>query len=112
MLKENPVVPRPEDTRLRRWFSDDAMDLILWYDKERKLEGFQLQYDKQTGDHSVTWKRVDLGAGRYRSVLVSDGPMDKKRVAVLFQRAGAEIDEPTYRFVLGRLMPREGSSSS
>lgn len=107
MLRENRVVRRSEEEKLRRWFSDEEMDLILWYDEKRKLEGFQLQYDKKTGEHSVTWKRIDLGNGRYKSVLVSDGPMDKKRVAILFQRAGVEIDKSTFRFVLGRLTAGE-----
>jgi hypothetical protein len=44
----------------RRWISDDYFDLIVWYDPDGAIHGFQLCYDKAREERALTWMR-DLG---------------------------------------------------
>ena len=43
----------------RRWFRDDNLDLIVWYDDSSEISGFQLCYDKYDRERAITWKRGD-----------------------------------------------------
>ena len=46
MLTEFKGVRQREEEGIRRWFFDDYFDLIIWYDNNHQIEGFQLCYDK------------------------------------------------------------------
>jgi hypothetical protein len=39
----------------RRWFSDPAIDLYVWYDHNKKIVEFQISYDKDTTDKILSW---------------------------------------------------------
>ncbi|MFO0613364.1 MAG: hypothetical protein U0414_12285 [Polyangiaceae bacterium] len=41
----------------RRWFRDGAWDLIVWYDADRAIRGFQLCHDLAGVEHAATWHR-------------------------------------------------------
>src|SRR5438105_15406914 len=54
MLSSSPLKPT-EDGRTRRWFFDEYFDLIVWYDWDLTIRGFQLCYDKPGHERALTW---------------------------------------------------------
>ena len=46
VLIELKGVQQIADERRRRWFSSTDMDLIVWYDEDDSIAGFELYYDK------------------------------------------------------------------
>jgi len=54
MLKEIKKTRQIPGERPRRWFTSISMDLIVWY-KDLKADGFELCYDKELQEKSVTW---------------------------------------------------------
>ena len=81
----------------RRWFSSQNSDLVVWYDKNNKLVGFQLCYDKVGDEKSYTWKYgsssehagVDTGECvgmniKQTPVLVPDGAPDYRYIKEVF----------------------------
>ena len=99
----------------RRWFRDDDLDLIVWYDASDEISGFQLCYDTITRERALTWTRggsyqhnaVDQGgsAGHMKMtpVLVADGTFDKKRIVDLFVSRSRRIELPLATFVKQKL---------
>ncbi len=57
MLKEVESARQEDPLRHRRWFADDFFDLIVWYDPDGRLDGFQLCYNKSFDEHAFTWRR-------------------------------------------------------
>ena len=45
MLANTPRKPVAGD-RDRRWIADEYFDLIVWYEDDQTIHGFQLCYDK------------------------------------------------------------------
>jgi hypothetical protein len=114
MLKEFRSV-RQEPGLLRRWFTDEQMDLIVWYDEDGQLIGFQLCYDKLRDEHAFTW-RPDVGAAHNRidsgevvpfvnrtPILVADGEFPAAQVAADFAARSQGIDDDIRQLVLDKL---------
>ena len=89
----------------RRWFRDDHFDLIVWYDGDREISGFQLCYDKFDRERAITWRRggsfehtaVDdgesaFGGPKMTPIMIADGEFDHEGVAALFREQSREID--------------------
>src|SRR5688500_4665551 len=57
MLKDTPVKNVPGDLR-RRWMADDYFDLIIWYEPDDTVHGFQLCYDKLGCEGAISWTRT------------------------------------------------------
>jgi hypothetical protein len=117
MLKETIRVRQIEGEDRRRWFSDRHFDLIVWYDAEDHITGFQLCYDKTGQEHALTWKEgqgffhqlVDDGenrAGRQKAtpILLADGAFDQPRIAAQFRRESARMDQVAADFVFNKIM--------
>jgi hypothetical protein len=112
------VRQRPEEG-LRRWFTDDRFDLIVWYESD-EVVGFQLCYAKETAEKAVTWYRtgsythakVDDGEGPFSSkktpVLVSDGVFEVDRVMSDFREAATAIDPQIADLVYQKLRDYTG----
>lgn len=96
----------------RRWFSSPELDLIVWVDDADQPVGFQLCYDKQSGERALTWRAgrgfdhaaVDNGEGmptKYKGtpILVADGVFNSRRVSEIFCKASASVPAPIRRFV-------------
>jgi len=109
--------PRQIDNEgTRRWFTDSDADLIVWYDDEGKLVGFQFCYDKNRKERCITWKSsgsythtgVDdgevYGMNKKSPVLVSDGAFDKWSVSGIFRDISGEIDPRISSFVYRKLV--------
>lgn len=108
MLRELKNVRQVKGEGRRRWFIDDEIELILWYDSAKKLEGFQICYDRLSGTRTVTWKRTEGGGGTAKSVLVSDGPYNRPRLRALVERCTENWDTPLRSFILDRLTSHGG----
>jgi len=108
MLRELKKVRQIKGEPFRRWFVDEDLELILWYDLDRKLEGFQICYDKLAGTRTITWKRVKTSTGESKSLLMSDGPYNKSRLLALMEQGSKEMDANLRSFILERLQSHGG----
>jgi len=108
MLQELKNVKQIDGEAFRRWFVDDDLELILWYDDAKKLEGFQICYDKRAGTRTITWKRITSSDGDTKSVLLSDGPYNKSRLLAMMKASTPSLDEKLRTFILGRLETHGG----
>lgn len=115
MLHEWEGVRQRSEEGPRRWYVDEAMDLIVWIDGD-DVAGFQLCYDKGADEKAFTWRRdghathtrVDGGEGRpgtFKSspVLAEPLPMDTARVADEFSARSEELSPEIRNFVLRRI---------
>ncbi len=113
MLAEFTKVRQIPGDGFRRWFTDFNFDLIVWYDDDSlgEILGFQLCYDKESGQRALTWyrekgfyhNRVDDGeASPFKNrtpVLVADGSFPKEKVLRSFRDAGRRIDKALVTFI-------------
>jgi len=118
MLHEVQNARQVEGEGFRRWFTDQYLDLIVWYagdDASHPIEGFQLCYDKAVKERALTWRRnrgflhekVDDGevmfAAKMTPVLVPDGLFDARLIASRFKAESGEIDGRIAKLVLDTL---------
>ncbi len=116
MLCEIRNVKQHSGEPRRQWFVDDYFDLIVWFNKNREIIGFQLCYDKVKNQHALTWNsgfgyihnRVDDGEqkpGKHKSspVLVTDGKFDYEHIAEIFKRESGNLDESLAEFIYHKL---------
>lgn len=99
----------------RRWFTDEYFDLIVWYNDDGRLIGFQLCYDKEERERALTWTRargfqhdrVDSGEvpghSKMTPIIVADGAFDAAPVAERFRVASAAIEPGIAEFVFETL---------
>src|SRR5919197_6045866 len=105
MLAELNHARQAAGERYRRWFMDDYFDLIVWYDPDDEIYGFQLCYDKPGRERVITWKKdagfsheaVDDGEGRpgkYKMspIIRRDGRGDGVKIARDFTRRSRSLD--------------------
>lgn len=108
MFQELKNVRQIEGEGLRRWFVSDDLELILWYDENKKLEGFQICYDKLAGTRTITWKMVTTTDGKSKSIIISDGAYNKTRIYSLVERDSENLEETLRSFILKRLESHGG----
>ena len=117
MLRELRDVRQIEGEHRRRWFLDAFFDLIVWFDDEGEIVGFQLCYDKEGHQRALTWKApshythtgVDDGEnrpGKYKEtpILVVDGVFDRATIGERFRRAATGIDPAIAELVHTKLL--------
>ena len=114
MLRESHSIKHPEKS-IRRWFSDDFFDLIVWMDHHGSINGFQLCYDKQGNERAFTWtvkngyshERVDNGemnpSKNLTPILIPDGIGPAEEIVDLFLAKSKLIDAPIRSFVNDKL---------
>jgi hypothetical protein len=115
MLSEIRNPRQIEAEGFRRWFTDEYFDLIVWYNDDRRLIGFQLCYDKEERERALTWTlahgfqhdRVDAGEvpghSKMTPIIVADGAFNAAPVATRFREASASIEPAIASFVSERL---------
>ena len=117
MLKELKSVRQNPGTRFRRWFADELFELIVWYDPDSQIFGFQLCYDKDKRgiEHALTWTRtadfshdrVDDGEDsplhNRAPILLPAGKFPYERLIRSFAERGAEIEPDITALVLRKL---------
>jgi hypothetical protein len=122
MLHEVEKVRQIPGEGPRRWFSDQYFDLIVWYEKNGSVLGFQLCYDKFEKERALTWRRgrgfshekVDDGEGspgepKSTPILLPDGLFDAGVIIARFRKESAEIDPEISRLVVKTLETYPGA---
>lgn len=120
MLKEFKNVSQQSGNQLkRRWFSDELLDLTIWYNSNDEIEGFQLCYELGTEPHAFTWKKnsgsthlkIDQGDENPRRnlapILVPNGIMPKDYLLATFTTQAKELEYHIVELVLEKI--REAS---
>lgn len=104
----------------RRWFADDYFELIVWFDDQEALEGFQLCYDRGRQERAVTWTRVDglrhvtVDQGEsspfknQTPLLHEGGAFDKDAIVSRFQCASGLLPRAIAEFVEQRIVEASG----
>ena len=95
MLKEFKQVRQIKGDAKRRWFNDEIMDLIVWYDKNGTISGFQLCYGYPRNSHAFTWETENV----FRHEAVDWGESDR-----LWQKATPILVQATHPFDAGRVL--------
>lgn len=99
----------------RRWFRDDDLDLIVWFNDANVISGFQLCYDKFHHERALTWREGDsyqhhgidggdvAGGSSMTPILVADGTFDKEHISSVFAQKSAHMDPAIASFVLEKV---------
>ena len=116
MLKEAKNVRQIEGEPRRRWFDDEYFDLIVWYDKDDSIWGFQLCYDREKKPRALTWTKkygykhtgIDngehvWGTSQNTPVLVEDGVFDPGAIGKKLEAAAKELPLQISCFVLKKV---------
>ncbi len=116
MLREVSIVRQIPGEPRRRWFASRNFDLFVWVDEHAAPIGFQLCYDKQDGEHAMTWTEssgyshmaVDAGESRPARpkgtpILVADGTFDAARILDEFLGEAMSLPAEYARMVEARL---------
>ncbi|MDX2226854.1 MAG: hypothetical protein SFY92_07180 [Verrucomicrobiae bacterium] len=118
MLKEYPSSQREPKLR-RRWFSDDSLDLIVWFNARREIRAFQICYGKPYEEHAVAWSaesgffhsRIDDGEenpGKNKTpVFGRELPPLKDRLLGEFRTRSQSLSPLLSRFILEKLESME-----
>ncbi|MEI6870775.1 MAG: hypothetical protein WCL08_00695 [Verrucomicrobiota bacterium] len=115
MLKNAPIRIL-ENERPRRWMLDDYLDLIIWYQPDGSVYGFQICYDKLADERALTWihtgkfthNRIDDGEGRAARakgtpVLLGGGDFDYETLKKEFLNRSAALDSEIRELVLSKM---------
>lgn len=56
VLKEIADIKQGSSDIRKRWFSSDAVDLVVWLDQYNGLVAFHLCYDKSHSERAIVWR--------------------------------------------------------
>jgi hypothetical protein len=116
MLHEIKDVRQIEGEGIRRWFTDNYFDLIIWFDYNYEILGFQLCYAKEKGERALTWRvnnsyhhdKVDDGEFarnmKRTPILTADGIFDKNTIAEIFKRESKKIEPELAQYVYKKIL--------
>jgi len=91
MLQEWQGANRQDRDGNRRWFTDEEMDLIVWY-RGSTVSDFQLCYDKTGDQHAIVWS--DEGLLRHQRVDAgNERPGSPKSSPVMTESARRSVGE-------------------
>ena len=114
VLTYEPIKPVANDLD-RRWLSDEYFDLIVWYESDRQIHGFQLCYDKPGRERALTWTHqrgfrhsaVDSGehapTTNQTPILVAGGAFPVERVRAEFIARSSLLPSELRELVLIRI---------
>ncbi len=121
MLSEFRQVKQEGGPGHRRWFQADGLELIVWYDHERRPEGFQLCYEaSDQKERALTWRPgagfnhawVESGDSRpdknMTPILVPDGAVPWALVESRFEQHSAGLEPALRDYVRAALNGRTG----
>jgi hypothetical protein len=115
MLQEMTATRQILGEKRRRWFFSAEQDLVVWFDEEENIAGFQLAYNKHLQERSIYWKAgkgfshydVDDGEGSPFSsqtpLLTLDGAFDRDTVLQAFLGLAQELPSEILSFVENKL---------
>lgn len=116
MLKEISDLTQTSDDLKRRWFSDENLDLYVWYDNSDEISEFQISYNKHSNEQVLTWNNksglsnhgVDSGSTDPRKmksspIMTEESKHNIELVRNLFLESGQKLEHDLYDHVLSRL---------
>jgi hypothetical protein len=115
MLREMKNVRQVPGDRFRRWFGDESLEVVVWYEPDGSIYGFQICYDPQDQPRAVTWTparglshaRVDSGEScvleNRTPMLRPGGICDTARLREVFLASGRGLPATERAFVASRL---------
>lgn len=118
MLMEHSCRQIPDEPT-RRWMSDDFMDLIVWFEPDRSIHGFQLSYDKAGNERVLTWiagrgfshRSIEPGdTGPFANctpILLANGSMPVEMVKQEYLRRSRKLEPMIRELVLLKLSEYE-----
>lgn len=116
MLYELKNVTQLEGEPKRRWFTNDSLDLIVWFNKENEIIGFQLCFNKDIDEQSFTWKypsyfslhKIDDGelntGSKSTPTLVAGSITTNCIIADQFKENSKNIDRQISNFVYQKII--------
>lgn len=119
-LKEIERVRQIPGSEFRRWFASKSLELVVWYSSDDTIYGFQLCYQVDLIEKSLTWRkdtgyshnRIDdgehsTGKPKKTPMLVRDGVCDLGRLLALFLQASGNLPQEIANLVKERIMERQ-----
>jgi hypothetical protein len=97
------------------WIADDYFDLIVWYESQDQIHGFQLCYDKPHHERAFTWTcsrgylHTAIHSGESKPTanrtptLAADGTFPVEQVKREFMIRGSLLPGEIRELVLGRI---------
>ncbi len=116
MLKELRHVRQDDNDLFRRCFHSPSLELIVWFDNQDEIVGFQLCYKSGNAEKALTWKKqhgyshdtIDTGETsptdyKASAMLVSDGVFNKEKILNQFRHESSQIDKTLTSFIEAKL---------
>lgn len=111
-----------DQNTIKRWFSDQAHDLLVWLNKEGGVIAFQLSYNKGDNEHLLSWSeqqgyshgRIDDGEDvcqhlKMSPIMVSTGTPNYAQVAEIFRSISASLEPGLVEFIYRKLAEPENN---
>ena len=96
----------------RRWFSDDNLDLIIWYSMDQEIIGFQFCYKSGTDEKALTWfndkgyshHKIDDGeyhpsCFKMTPILIRDENFNNENILNQFTSACNKVESDIVNFI-------------
>jgi hypothetical protein len=115
MLREIQNVKEIPGQGVRRWFSDENLDLFVWYDASQRILGFQLCFDKNTrAERALTFTEAEGYCLDHVSaessvcdmaspVLVGAGEVSRRQLLAELGERGASLERSLYEYLWEKL---------
>jgi len=115
MLHELRNVRQEPGDYHRRWFADENIEIVVWYDQAGAISGFQICYDPRSQPRALTWtlKRgfshaaIDAGEDKPTSnrtpMLTPSGDCDAAKLRDSFLASGGGLPAEEKAFIEGKL---------
>jgi hypothetical protein len=115
VLHELRNVRQVPGDHFRRWFSDENLEIVVWYGEDGAIFGFQVCYDPRDQPRALTWTQkrgfshatVDAGEDKPTSnrtpMLSPSHDYDAAKVREAFRTAAAGLPEKERAFIESKL---------
>lgn len=123
MLHEIKNVKQERGTGRRRWFESEGLEVVVWFERDGRLTGFQLVYDVGHGEHALTWRdgtgfahsAVDTGDDsplfNRTPVLEPDENVPWAEIAHLFEARSRTLEPELRQLIHDKLTERAGANA-
>ena len=115
MLRELRNVRQEPGDSFRRWFTDENLEIVVWYAPDNSIFGFQICYDLRSQPRALTWtlKRgfshaaIDEGDDKPTSnrtpMLVPNSHYDAAKLRESFLASSGSLPAKEKAFIEGKL---------
>jgi hypothetical protein len=115
MLRELRNVRQEPGDHFRRWFTDENLEIVVWFDQAGAIFGFQICYDLRSQPRALTWTQkrgfshaaIDEGDDKPTSnrtpMLVANSSYDAAKLRVSFLASSDGLPSSEKAFIEGKL---------